>query len=347
MPVERATGIEPAYPAWEAGALPLSYARTGRRRPPQGGAAARGVSVADTVPARRRPRPQGPDTAWISPSSRPSSSTCERAEATTPQVAVTLEQFFDGNDCEWCIAPTPRRGPRPRVRAATCSSRCASAPRCTTFVSCSTSSEFQTFPDDEWPYASGVAVITTLTGRGGRAARSTRRPTRAAAGLAEPQLARRRHRPCRRDTTTSVCGGLVPPRLNTSVTPSSRSPSPCCVASRRCSSWSRSGCGTAASTSRSSRSLGSSKPGLVVHLVLGIQWLTGDRPDIPALTYLGYLGRILGGPTARLGLGRGLSAAAAAPQSSSSALSSSLTSSCGCTRSPPRTGCFAAGWCRT
>ena len=25
--VERATGIEPAYPAWEAGALPLSYAR--------------------------------------------------------------------------------------------------------------------------------------------------------------------------------------------------------------------------------------------------------------------------------------------------------------------------------
>lgn len=29
--------------------------------------------------------------------------------------------------------------------------------------------------------------------------------------------------------------------------------------------------------------------GLVVHLVLGIRWLTGDRPDIPALTYLGYL----------------------------------------------------------
>ncbi len=25
--LERATGIEPAYPAWEAGALPLSYAR--------------------------------------------------------------------------------------------------------------------------------------------------------------------------------------------------------------------------------------------------------------------------------------------------------------------------------
>ncbi|MDV3222584.1 hypothetical protein [Intrasporangium sp.] len=29
--------------------------------------------------------------------------------------------------------------------------------------------------------------------------------------------------------------------------------------------------------------------GLVVHLVLGIGWLTGDRPDIPALTYFGYL----------------------------------------------------------
>ncbi len=29
---ERATGIEPALPAWKAGALPLSYARTGRPR---------------------------------------------------------------------------------------------------------------------------------------------------------------------------------------------------------------------------------------------------------------------------------------------------------------------------
>ncbi|HET6667476.1 MAG TPA: hypothetical protein VFG98_09375 [Intrasporangium sp.] len=29
--------------------------------------------------------------------------------------------------------------------------------------------------------------------------------------------------------------------------------------------------------------------GLVVNLALGIRWLTGDRPDIPALTYLGYL----------------------------------------------------------
>ena len=28
--VERATGIEPAWPAWKAGALPLSYARMPR-----------------------------------------------------------------------------------------------------------------------------------------------------------------------------------------------------------------------------------------------------------------------------------------------------------------------------
>ena len=35
--------------------------------------------------------------------------------------------------------------------------------------------------------------------------------------------------------------------------------------------------------------LGLIEAGLIVHLVLGIQWLTGDRPDIPALTYLGYL----------------------------------------------------------
>ncbi len=30
--VERATGIEPAWPAWKAGALPLSYARKAARR---------------------------------------------------------------------------------------------------------------------------------------------------------------------------------------------------------------------------------------------------------------------------------------------------------------------------
>ena len=28
---ERVTGIEPAYPAWKAGALPLSYTRVSRR----------------------------------------------------------------------------------------------------------------------------------------------------------------------------------------------------------------------------------------------------------------------------------------------------------------------------
>ena len=29
--MERVTGIEPAWPAWKAGALPLSYTREGRR----------------------------------------------------------------------------------------------------------------------------------------------------------------------------------------------------------------------------------------------------------------------------------------------------------------------------
>ncbi len=29
-PLERVTGIEPAYPAWKAGALPLSYTRVSR-----------------------------------------------------------------------------------------------------------------------------------------------------------------------------------------------------------------------------------------------------------------------------------------------------------------------------
>ena len=31
--VERVTGIEPAWPAWKAGALPLSYTRVSRLRP--------------------------------------------------------------------------------------------------------------------------------------------------------------------------------------------------------------------------------------------------------------------------------------------------------------------------
>lgn len=79
----------------------------------------------------------------------------------TAQVAVTLEQFFDGNDCEWCIAPnrsqdidlaTVRRvlfglRDRPEVHDVRIELDLL---------------EFQTYPDDEWPYASGVAVITTL-----------------------------------------------------------------------------------------------------------------------------------------------------------------------------------------
>jgi hypothetical protein len=39
--VERVTGIEPAWPAWKAGALPLSYTRV--RRPAMVRAAARGL----------------------------------------------------------------------------------------------------------------------------------------------------------------------------------------------------------------------------------------------------------------------------------------------------------------
>jgi hypothetical protein len=31
--LERVTGIEPAWPAWKAGALPLSYTRASRTRP--------------------------------------------------------------------------------------------------------------------------------------------------------------------------------------------------------------------------------------------------------------------------------------------------------------------------
>lgn len=75
------------------------------------------------------------------------------------QVAVTLEQFFEGNDCEWCIAPeadtdlaTVRRvlyalRDRPEVADVRVELDIL---------------EFETYPDDEWPYASGVAVITML-----------------------------------------------------------------------------------------------------------------------------------------------------------------------------------------
>jgi hypothetical protein len=78
------------------------------------------------------------------------------------QVAVSIEQYFDGNDCDWCIAPnraddigldTIRRvltelRARPEVHDV----------RIELDVL-----ELETYPDDEWPYASGAAVITTLS----------------------------------------------------------------------------------------------------------------------------------------------------------------------------------------
>jgi hypothetical protein len=77
----------------------------------------------------------------------------------TAQVAVTLEQFFDGNDCEWCVAPnrdddidldTVRRvlfelRDRPEVHDVRMDL---------------VHLEFDAFPQDEWPYANGAAVIT-------------------------------------------------------------------------------------------------------------------------------------------------------------------------------------------
>jgi hypothetical protein len=47
--VERATGIEPAWPAWKAGALPLSYARAAK-----GIFADPAVPPPGSVPGRRR-----------------------------------------------------------------------------------------------------------------------------------------------------------------------------------------------------------------------------------------------------------------------------------------------------
>ena len=77
------------------------------------------------------------------------------------QVAVTLEQFFDGNDCEWCIAPNrPEDVPLETVRRVLTELR--DHPDVHDLRVELDVLEFQTFPDDEWPYASGVAVITTL-----------------------------------------------------------------------------------------------------------------------------------------------------------------------------------------
>src|SRR3954466_749072 len=52
--LERVTGIEPAWPAWKAGALPLSYTRVASRRPaePRGRRARRGESIGGAVGLR-------------------------------------------------------------------------------------------------------------------------------------------------------------------------------------------------------------------------------------------------------------------------------------------------------
>ena len=78
------------------------------------------------------------------------------------QVAVTLEQFFDGNDCEWCIAPNRDEGlALDMVRDVLVALR--DHPDVHDVRVELDRLEFQDFPDDEWPYASGVAVITTLS----------------------------------------------------------------------------------------------------------------------------------------------------------------------------------------
>ena len=77
------------------------------------------------------------------------------------QVAVTLEQFFEGNDCEWCIAPNrPDDLPLEAVRRVLLELR--EHPEVVDVLVELDVLEFAEFPDDEWPYASGVAVITTL-----------------------------------------------------------------------------------------------------------------------------------------------------------------------------------------
>jgi hypothetical protein len=79
----------------------------------------------------------------------------------TAQVAVTLEQFFDGNDCEWCVAPNRREDiDLETVRRVLFDLR--DRPEVHDVRMELEHLEFDTFPDDEWPYANGVAVITTL-----------------------------------------------------------------------------------------------------------------------------------------------------------------------------------------
>lgn len=83
---------------------------------------------------------------------------------TDAQVAVTLEQFFEGNDCEWCIAPDRAEDvPLEVVRRTLFELR--DRPEVHDVRIELDRLEFQTYPDDEWPYASGAAVITTLSPR--------------------------------------------------------------------------------------------------------------------------------------------------------------------------------------
>ena len=77
------------------------------------------------------------------------------------QVAVSLEQFFDGNDCEWSIAPNrPEDMPLETVHKVLLELR--AHPEVHDVRVELDVLEFADFPDDEWPYASGVAVVTTL-----------------------------------------------------------------------------------------------------------------------------------------------------------------------------------------
>ena len=77
------------------------------------------------------------------------------------QVAVTLEHFFEGNDCEWCIAPNRAENLElERVSRALFELR--AHPQVHDVRVELDPLELEAYPDDEWPYASGVAVITTL-----------------------------------------------------------------------------------------------------------------------------------------------------------------------------------------
>ena len=77
------------------------------------------------------------------------------------QVAVTLEQYFDGNDCEWCIAPHRSQDlALDDVRRVLLALR--DHPDVHEVRIELEQLEFDVFPDDEWPHASGAAVITTL-----------------------------------------------------------------------------------------------------------------------------------------------------------------------------------------